>query len=125
MFFAFAVPHNTQVNMSNIYERRKQRLRAILRDDCEGKQAILCERLGKSQSTVSRFFSDSSHRKNIGEELAREIEDSMGKPPYWLDGVEERWWPFKNIPLDTISKLPPEKRDQLEQSILSILSLIS
>lgn len=110
--------------MGEIYTTRRERLRQFMREDCDGSQRSLCELIEKAPSTVSRIFTG---KKNVGEELARELEVKMGKPPYWLDGFTGAdsgpRWPFRNIDPQRIETLSVDSREALEQTLLSALKL--
>lgn len=58
------------------------------------------EKLGKSQGQVSHF-GGKEPSKNIGEQIAREIEEAFELPPYWLDtlnhSAHERSQPKSNV----------------------------
>lgn len=71
----------------SIYDTRRDLLKQELLRRYEGSQAALAREIGKNPTTVSRWFSD-GNRKNIGEQVAREIETALGLPRYFLDGAE-------------------------------------
>lgn len=61
-------------------------LRWLLAKHYGGKQIRLAKRLGKRLNVIWRLFTDDpKHRRNIGDDLAREIERATGYPEGWLD----------------------------------------
>ena len=68
----------------HVYERRRVRLREVLRDIS---QADLARRSKISPTTISRYLKEPGTKgaKNISEENARKIEGAAGKPENWLD----------------------------------------
>jgi len=62
---------------------RVQRLRKLMNDEFQGKQRLLADKLERQPDYISRLFSG---KKKLGGDLAREFEDILGKPKYWLDG---------------------------------------
>lgn len=83
----------------DIKDVRRYRLRNLVIRKFGGKQAALAEAIGRTASYVARLFSTKpDHSRNIGENLAREIERLCGEPvgsldqlltPYELDIVME------------------------------------
>jgi plasmid maintenance system antidote protein VapI len=77
-----------------------------------GKQAAIAARLGRQADYISRIFTG---RKMLAEDLAREFEDALGKPAYWLDGLDEQAetaWPF------TVSKQDYDSLDEEDRAAL-------
>jgi len=64
---------------------RVQRLRMLLADTFAGSQTEMAKRLGMSTSQIGQYFCG---YRNIGEKVARRIEQASGKPLGWLDGVD-------------------------------------
>lgn len=67
------------------HELRLRNLQAIIKDQFDGKAGRLADALGKKRPQIYRLFSNSDNRRDIGEELAREIEAKLGLPRGWLD----------------------------------------
>jgi len=65
--------------MENI---RVRRLRVLLAETFSGSQTALAKRTGISLSQIGQYFCG---YRNIGEKVARKIEQGAGKPPGWLD----------------------------------------
>lgn len=109
--------------MERIYNTRRERLRQYMHDHCESKQSELADRVGKATSTVTRWFNE-KNRKRIGEDVAREIEEALGKPAYWLDGMADKTdWPFPGIEPDRINRLSSEQRELVERALNAALEI--
>lgn len=110
--------------MNVLYDIRRERLRKFMTDECDGKQSELADKLGKPPSYITRIFNN-KNRKKIGEELAREIEELIKKPPYWLDGVEiNPKWPFLNVDIGRVQSLSLKQKEAVGKSLDGILSII-
>lgn len=69
---------------------RRTRVRQIIDDDFAKVDAAFAEAIGKAPTVIYRWFTDKlAHRRNIGEKMARHIENKCGKPPLWLDTREQ------------------------------------
>jgi hypothetical protein len=71
----------------DIHDMRRTRV-AKLMEDRRLKQRAFGELVEVSEATVSRWFQTGAGRKNIGEKVARRIEEKLGLPRAWLDGIE-------------------------------------
>lgn len=70
----------------DIRETRKLRLRQLIDEQFGGIDAAFAARVGKAASYISRIFTDrAEHRRNISENMAREIELDCGLEAGWLD----------------------------------------
>ncbi|MDH0291420.1 helix-turn-helix transcriptional regulator [Pseudomonas sp. GD04087] len=70
----------------DIQDVRRVRLRALIDEKFGGTSARLAERIDKQPSYIARIFtSKAEHRRNIGERLARTIEEACGLEPGALD----------------------------------------
>lgn len=72
----------------DIYEIRRQRLRQLINDDprFKGVDAAFAAAIDRQASYVSRLFTKNlNHRRNIGEDLARTIEEILGLEKNSLD----------------------------------------
>jgi hypothetical protein len=78
------------IKLMDRYERRRQRLRLLIDEQCEGKISECARRLGKPQSYVGRLLYPlgKKGKRNIGDGLISALEDTFNLPPGWLDGVE-------------------------------------
>lgn len=73
--------------MVSIYELRKKNLQEVIFDRFKGNKAAFSRKADVHPNHTNLVLSDNpEHRRNIGEELARRIESSIGLPPMWLDG---------------------------------------
>lgn len=71
--------------MQTISQIRYAKARQLI-DDC-GTQRVFAEIIGKSQSQVGQFAGENPV-KNIGNKIAREIEQAFNKPEGWLDTAD-------------------------------------
>ncbi|HWH86181.1 MAG TPA: S24 family peptidase [Pseudomonas sp.] len=73
----------------DIYEIRRANLRALVKKKFNGRMAGLAEAVDRAHSYISRCLTDNEkHRKNIGEEFARDLENRLGLLPLALDKPE-------------------------------------
>lgn len=81
-----------------IYDIRRKNLRNLMNDLFEGRQVELANALERSPSYISRILSthgstSSQSNRNIGEELARDIEMRLNLPRYSLDYAADQQRP--------------------------------
>ena len=72
----------------DISEIRRENLRALMNDHFGGAKVRIADRLGKSPSYIARCLSLTiapENRKKIGEEFARQIEETLGLNRYAMD----------------------------------------
>jgi len=69
------------------FEIRRLNLRALIQTHCEGKAAILADKIGRSASYVSRmlYVEGKAGKKGIGEDMRDLIEQSLSLPKGRLD----------------------------------------
>lgn len=73
----------------DIYEIRRQNLRSLVTGRFNGKIAAFADAIDRAPSYMSRCLTGKpEHRKRVGEELARLIEDRLALERYWLDRQE-------------------------------------
>ena len=65
-----------------VYQTRQDQLRQLLLHRFNGVQKRLADAIGRQPDYVSRLLRGD---KRLGESLAREIEETLGLPHYWLD----------------------------------------
>lgn len=73
--------------MKTIHDIRRERLRQLIDEELEGRQADLCRRINRAPQQVSAWLRapGKNGAKNISDTMAREIETIMRKPYAWLD----------------------------------------
>lgn len=72
--------------MPDIFEVRRRNLVAYIQDKHEGNRAEFCRAIGKNPNLINLALTkNKEYRKNIGEKLARDIEQQSGMPSGWLD----------------------------------------
>lgn len=66
---------------------RAKRTRQLIDEQFHGVDAEFARKIEVAATQVARWFmdKDNKHRRNIGERMARLIEDRCGLAPYWLD----------------------------------------
>ncbi|CCJ88707.1 helix-turn-helix transcriptional regulator [Cronobacter sakazakii] len=97
--------------MKSIHEIRRENLKEILRRYFDGKQIRLAERLEIQQNLVSRWESGA---KNIGDKVARRIEEAARVESHWLDVDHQLANMLENQESDT----GPTNTSELAASIL-------
>lgn len=73
----------------DVKEARQAALQLLLDEDIgpeRGRKSRLAARIGKSPAQISQWISG---YRSIEEETAREIERAAGKPPRWMDRVDD------------------------------------
>lgn len=110
----------------DVYETRRRRLGQLVSE--YGNQSELAKRIDRPANYISRMLSRGKNRKRIGEDIARDIEQRLGKPAYWLDQQEgatpakhEDAWPFRAVSRVVWETLSPAERRQAEQHLLTIV----
>lgn len=68
------------------YDVRQAKLRELLTTKFDGSQRALADAIQREASYISRVLSTGKNRKNIAEDLAREIERKLVLPELYLDG---------------------------------------
>jgi hypothetical protein len=94
-----------------------------------GTQSALAKRIGRAADYISRLLTKGKHRKRLEENLAREIEKSLGLPPLWLDQADNASiepgpgsWPF-SFPRARFDQLSPRDREKIEAAVEIMVSL--
>lgn len=70
----------------DIYEIRRSNLSRLIKEQFEGKQRRLADAIDRQPDYISRVLKGT---KNVGEKLAREIEQTLGLSMGWLDALHE------------------------------------
>lgn len=69
------------------HDIRRTNLKAIIDTKFNGKAGRLADAVGKKRPQIYRLFSDAENSRDIGEELARDIEAKLGLPRGYLDSL--------------------------------------
>lgn len=102
--------------MEKLHTIRKQNLQDLVLRKFAGNKSALARAADVHHNHINLLLSSNDvHRRNMGEELARRIEQTLGLPPLWLDqdhsGDEVVTQQIAAFPigegLDRILKLPP------------------
>lgn len=114
------------MDMEKVYETRRARLLQATYEQFEkrGAKKKLAELLGCHQNYISRILShpDAAWHKSIGEGLARQAEEQLGKPMYWLDGNESsNQWPFEHIDPDDLMDLGGVQIGRIESVVQTMI----
>ena len=71
-----------------ILRTRRKRINQLVVEMFDGNRTRFADAVDMPKSQVSQFFDDSKpHGRNIGEKVARKIEEKLNLPYYWLDKV--------------------------------------
>lgn len=97
----------------NIHDIRRQNLRALVGDG-KGATTHFAERVGKDRSQISQLLSD----KNMGSNVARDIEEALGLPEGWMDNLQVR-----DTDVPPIYAAPPPSEPTLSAEQREILEL--
>ena len=84
-----AVMRHRIAAVDEVNETRRSQLLRLMGERFNDSQAELGRALRRSPTTVWRWISRGKHEKPIGEKVAREIEQQLNLPAYWLDGVAQ------------------------------------
>ena len=68
----------------DVFEIRKKRLRELINSNFDGVQRRFADAIDRQPDYVSRILKGT---KRLGEQLARDIESTLGLPPRWLDAI--------------------------------------
>lgn len=75
--------------MKNIFEIRRLNLIAHIDAKFEGNRASFCRASGKNPNLINLVLTKNpEYRRNIGEKLARDIEEKSGMQAHWLDNPQ-------------------------------------
>lgn len=87
------------VKVETLFERRRRRLLQLVQTNYDGNQTRLAEAIGRSSAYVSFVLAEPElpHHKNLGEKLARHIEEAARLPIGWLDERQDNTAP--NVPV--------------------------
>ncbi len=100
----------------DIYEIRRQNLRALIKEQFDGKISSLADAIERAPSYLSRCLTENpDHRKRVGEKLARDIEAKVLLPELWLDQPRD-----ESLPAFPNSTLP--RRDIISEGTLHDIS---
>ncbi|MGC0151907.1 hypothetical protein ACPRNU_05550 [Chromobacterium vaccinii] len=64
---------------------RRQRLQLLIDEHFKGNRGRFADFLGKQRPQIYRLFSEGENRRDIGEDMAREIEEKFGLKKFSLD----------------------------------------
>lgn len=72
------------------YEKRRQRLKDLIKDKCGGRISVCARLIDRNQSYVGRLLypEGKKGKRNISDGIIVLIEDAFDLPSGWLDGVE-------------------------------------
>ena len=77
-------------------ELRRHNLHELIDQRFDGKALRLAESIGRSPSYIYRIFAkNEKDRKNLGADLAREIEKTLNLPEFWFDQDHDHYDPFE------------------------------
>lgn len=108
-----------QIEGMKPHDLRRTNLLRLIEERFDGNKGRFADAIGRKRPQVYRLFSDApASRRDIGEELAREIEKQLGLPKGALDAETEQPDPLKvaraNMIDDWLQQASPNTRSQLE-----------
>lgn len=90
----------------DIFEIRRQNLRALIKEQFDGKISALADAVDRAPSYLSRCLTENpDHRKRIGEKVARDIESKTFLPALWLDQIRDA--SLSALPKSSLQKHSP------------------
>lgn len=76
---------------SHVHDVRRTNLSALVLDRYRGNKAALARATGVHPNHINLLLSlNREHRRNLGETLARKIEEALGLPRLWLDTPRDK-----------------------------------
>lgn len=105
----------------NIHEIRRNNLAKLIEEQFGGKQSRLADKIDRQRGYVSRLLKGT---KNIGEDFARHVEESVGLPRGTLDYVmvHDIWLGEVNEPNARYNTKPEDSGDSKAQTAWEALS---
>ena len=104
-------PENSKMDK---YEARRQRLRQLIDEKCEGVSSAFAKQIGRDASYVTRMLypDGKKGRKRIADDMMEIIETAFDLPRGWLDGIE-RTVSYPPSPALRVAEPTPEPSAQL------------
>jgi hypothetical protein len=113
----------------DIKEIRRNQLRKLRDEVCDGSNTELARRLNKSPSYIMRLLYPASnpHRKEIGIKVMQEIQEVFNLPPGWMDNVTQtnKSWPFESVSEVKYNALNQEQKTVIEASVNAMVQAFS
>lgn len=76
--------------METLFSIRKDNLGAIVNNKFGGNKAALARAVKVHPNHINLLLSSNEvHRRNLGEGMARQLEEALGLPPLWLDNPHD------------------------------------
>ena len=86
--------------MSDVFEIRRENLLSLIKDTYQGNRAEFCRATGKNPNLINLVLtSNAEYRRNIGEKLARDIEQRANIAAGWMDAP-------RGIGIRKVTKVP-------------------
>lgn len=75
--------------MEKIQRIRLRKLKEYITQNYDGSVASFADDIEMRRTQIYRLFGRGAHARRLGEDLARDIEERLGKDEGWLDKLEE------------------------------------
>jgi hypothetical protein len=99
----------------DLNEIRLRRIRQIINERHDGNNSKFADRVGMQGAYASRLWTERlKHKRNIGEKLARRIEEAHGLAKGWLD-YDESLEITDKLLLTGYQAASPESRELMEE----------
>ena len=107
--------NSASVSLMDVTRVRLLNLDLIIKEKYQGKKSHLAEALGIKASYVSRYYTNKpSHKRNISNEMARQVERAADMPHGWMDAAHELLWESDlNVRTEERGELPVTPRERL------------
>lgn len=71
----------------DINEIRLQNIEKLISTQCGGVRSSFARKIKRTPVSIGRWWTNSKHRRNVGDDTAREIETTFNLPRGWIDNV--------------------------------------
>jgi len=106
------------MEITDITEVRRGNLGALIQDKFRGNRAAFCRATGKNPNLINLILSSNpAIRRNLGEKLARSIEEALGLPERWLD-IERSGGPVGEVYTFPVTRLDAMEASGLEKIVV-------
>ena len=73
----------------DIDDIRLANIEAAIKAHCGGVRSALARKIGRDPTSIARWWLTSKHKRKVGYESAREIEQALGIPTGWIDQLHD------------------------------------
>ena len=106
------------MQITEVTEVRRANLSSLIRDKFHNNRAAFCRATGKNPNLINLILSNNPEiRRNLGEKLARDIEQLTGLPDGWLD-LERTGGPAGEVYTFAVTRLDDMEASGLEKIVV-------